>query len=75
MLQKPMKLARFVAGVVEGSALPVTVKIRLGESDSKMNVHRIVPLLERAGAAAVTIHGRSADARYRCAVLLFSNFN
>jgi len=65
MLQKPAKLARLVAGFVAQSPLPVTVKVRLGESDARMNYARLLPLLERAGAAAVIVHGRSADARYK----------
>ena len=41
MMQKPTRLARFVAGVAEGSALPMTVTIRLGENNSHMHVHKI----------------------------------
>ena len=65
LITKPLKLSRLVAGIVAQSPLPVTVKIRIGENDSKLNVHRLVPLLERAGAAAGIIHGRTTDARYR----------
>lgn len=36
-----------------------------GESSSSINADVIVPLLERAGAAMVTIHGRNAQERYR----------
>lgn len=42
--------------------LPLTVKVRLGESASKINVDEVVALLEQAGAAAVTIHGRRGEA-------------
>jgi len=38
--------------------LPLTVKIRLGENEKKINVQEVVGLLEEAGAAAVTLHGR-----------------
>ena len=37
LLRKPAKLARLVAGIAAGSPLPVTVKIRTGESASKIN--------------------------------------
>ena len=65
LLRSPRKLARLVAGIAEGSALPLTVKIRLGVTDSTANVERVVPALVEAGAAAVTIHGRSGEGRYK----------
>lgn len=37
-------------------------QIRLG-ADSNINVEEVVPLLEAAGAAAVTIHGRTMQVR------------
>jgi tRNA-dihydrouridine synthase len=36
-----------------------------GESSKKVNAIDLVPLLERAGAAAVTIHGRTMEQRYK----------
>jgi tRNA-dihydrouridine synthase 3 len=49
---------------VNGMALqlpvPLTVKVRLGENDKKINVEEVVGLLQEAGAAAVTVHGRWA---------------
>lgn len=58
LLRKPHKLARLVNGIAARLPLPLTVKIRLGESADKINVHEMVGLLEQAGAAAVTVHGR-----------------
>ncbi|PNH11073.1 tRNA-dihydrouridine(47) synthase [NAD(P)(+)]-like [Tetrabaena socialis] len=65
MLRKPRALARMVAGIAAESELPVTVKIRLGENEKSINVETVVEYLERAGAAAVTIHGRTAVQRYK----------
>ncbi|GIL91348.1 hypothetical protein Vretifemale_18979 [Volvox reticuliferus] len=65
MLRKPRALAKMVAGIAAESELPVTVKIRLGENDKKINVDTVVEFLERAGAAAVTVHGRTAEQRYK----------
>ncbi|GLI71425.1 hypothetical protein VaNZ11_016639, partial [Volvox africanus] len=65
MLRKPRALAKMVAGIAAESELPVTVKIRLGENDNKINVDAVVGFLERAGAAAVTVHGRTAEQRYK----------
>lgn len=47
-----------VNGIAAKSPLPLTVKIRLGENDDKINVEEVVGLLQAAGAAAVTVHGR-----------------
>jgi len=43
----------------------VTVKVRTGERMDKPNVDRVVPLLAAAGAALVTVHGRSMEQRYK----------
>ena len=65
LLRSPKKLARLVAGIAEGSPVPLTVKIRLGVTDSTANFEKVVPALVEAGAAAVTIHGRSGEGRYK----------
>mmetsp|Transcript_16089 Transcript_16089/g.40885 ORF Transcript_16089/g.40885 Transcript_16089/m.40885 type:complete len:451 (-) Transcript_16089:81-1433(-) len=63
--QKPKKLARLVQGIAAQSPIPLTVKIRIGKDDKSVNVHNVVELLQESGAAAVTIHGRTMQARYR----------
>ncbi len=39
------------------------MQIRLGESEKKVNVDRVVKLLSAAGAAAVIVHGRTMEQR------------
>jgi tRNA-dihydrouridine synthase 3 len=63
LLKKPTKLARLVAGLVAESDLPVEVKIRTGPGESNVNAPFVTALLEAAGAAAVTIHGRTMEQR------------
>jgi len=63
LLRKPTKLARLVNGIACGSPLPLTVKIRTGESERKVNAAHVVRLLEAAGAAAVVVHGRTMEQR------------
>jgi tRNA-dihydrouridine synthase 3 len=63
LLKRPAKLAKLVHGIVLASPLPVTVKIRSGESEARINAARVVELLQSAGAAAVTIHGRTKEQR------------
>lgn len=41
LLRKPTKLGRLVAGIAEGIPVPLTVKIRTGESASKINVMQV----------------------------------
>ena len=65
MLRKPAKLARLVALAAERSPLPLTVKIRTGVTDASPNLHVVVPALAAAGAAIVTVHGRSGEGRYK----------
>ena len=65
MLKKPRSLATLVHGIAMESELPLTVKIRLGESEKKINVDRVVKLLSAAGAAAITVHGRTMEQRYK----------
>lgn len=45
--------------------MPLTVKIRLGVTDSTANFEKLVPALVEAGAAAVRVHGRSGEGRYK----------
>lgn len=42
---------------------PVLPQVRTGETEKKINVRSLVPLLHEAGAAAVTVHGRTMEQR------------
>jgi tRNA-dihydrouridine synthase 3 len=65
LLRKPEKLARLVAGIASNLPIPLTVKIRTGQSEGSINVAKVVELLSSTGAAAVTVHGRTALQRYK----------
>ena len=65
LLKRPDALCRLVALTTqEIGDVPFTVKVRLGPSDSKINADRVVEGLTAAGAAAVTVHGRTMTQRY-----------
>ena len=64
MLKRPGSLEKLVGLTVASTTLPMTVKIRLGVSDSKINAHQVVEGLVNAGVAAITIHGRTMEQRY-----------
>ena len=48
-----------VRATVDAVKLPVTVKTRLGWDQSSINILEVAPMLEQAGAAALTIHCRT----------------
>jgi tRNA-dihydrouridine synthase 3 len=64
LLRSPSKLKKLVKGLVDGTNLPITVKIRLGCEADTMNCLENVKAAREAGAAAITIHGRTAQQGY-----------
>jgi tRNA-dihydrouridine synthase 3 len=64
LLRSPQKLGHLVKGLVDGSDLPITVKIRLGCEADTVNCLETVRAVREAGAAAITIHGRTAQQGY-----------
>ncbi len=65
LLKRPVRLAEMVAAVRAETDLPLSVKIRLGYTESKMNCVKVAQLVEEAGADAITVHGRTRAQRYR----------
>ena len=63
LLKKPKKLSRLIGGMAEGLPIPLEVKVRMG-IDS-VNIESVVEALEETGIAALTIHGRTAQQRYK----------
>jgi len=53
-----------------GGRVPVTAKIRLGWDDSCIVAPRLARLLEAAGIAAITVHGRTTEQYFKGAVRL-----
>jgi tRNA-dihydrouridine synthase B len=50
---------RIIGAVVEAVSVPVTVKMRTGTDRTHENAPRLARAAERAGAAMITVHGRS----------------
>ena len=64
-LMKDEKLAYdIVRAVVEAVSVPVTVKIRKGWDQNSVNAVSFAALMEKAGAAAIAVHGRTRDQMY-----------
>ena len=71
LLQFPERIGDIVQKVVaaakapNGTALPVTAKIRLGRTRDTINAIDVAQAVESAGGAGITIHGRTAADMYR----------
>jgi tRNA-dihydrouridine synthase B len=66
LLREPDRMGAIIERVVEACApTPVTAKIRLGCSRDKINAIDIAQVVEGAGAAALTVHGRTAADMFR----------
>ena len=64
LLQRPLHLGKLVAEMVAAVPVPVTVKIRLGWTESDQNASEVAKAIEEAGAKAITVHGRTREQRY-----------
>ncbi len=62
LLSQPERMGQIIEQVVAACApTPVTAKIRLGCSRDTINAIDIAQVVEGAGAAALTVHGRTAS--------------
>lgn len=64
LLKNPEKVYEIVKAVVESVNIPVTVKIRSGWDNNSINAVEISKMCEKAGASAITIHGRTRSQGY-----------
>ena len=58
------EIMRAVAHALEGTGVPMTVKMRTGWDETSKNAVGLALLAEQAGAAAVTVHGRTRAQRF-----------
>ena len=64
LMKDPELAARIVEAVVKTVSVPVTVKFRKGFDGGCVNAAEFAGLMEQAGAAAVTVHGRTRAQMY-----------
>ncbi len=64
LLRKPTRLGRLVATMKQAVSVPVTVKLRAGWSEARVNVREVARICEESGVAAIAIHGRTREQRY-----------
>jgi tRNA-dihydrouridine synthase 3 len=68
LARQPKRIHRIVEGMKRAvTRVPVTVKIRLGWSDTQRNYLEVARAAVDGGADAIVVHGRTRDARYRFA--------
>ncbi len=62
LLQDPRRVGAIVERVVKAcDPVPVTAKIRLGRTRCQVTANQVARAVETAGAAALTVHGRTAE--------------
>ena len=64
LMQDPELVYDIVYNVVKSVKKPVTVKIRSGWDSAHINAVEIAKLIEKAGASAIAIHGRTRAQMY-----------
>lgn len=64
MLKTPDLIGEVISSIVGAVKIPVTVKIRAGWDEEHINAVPITRIAERAGAKAITIHGRTREQGY-----------
>lgn len=65
LLQDPDNVYNIVKAVVEAVKKPVTVKIRIGWDFEHINCVENAKMIEKAGASAITVHGRTRSQFYQ----------
>lgn len=64
ILLDSQKIYEMLSAIVQAVDKPVTVKMRLGWDDDHINILENASLAEKAGVAAITIHGRTTKQFY-----------
>lgn len=64
LLRVPNKVYEITKAVVEATPLPVTVKIRIGWDENNINAVENAKMIEKAGACAIAVHGRTRAQMY-----------
>ena len=64
LMKKPRLAAEIVRACVRAVPVPVTVKMRIGWDDEHINAPELAKLCADAGAAAITVHGRTRAQMY-----------
>jgi tRNA-dihydrouridine synthase B len=64
LMREPEHAATVINAMAKAVKIPVTVKMRAGWNDRSRNAPELARRVQDAGAAAITIHGRTAEQSY-----------
>jgi tRNA-dihydrouridine synthase B len=64
LMREPEHAASVISAMTRAVKIPVTVKMRAGWNDSDRNAPVLAKMVQDAGAAAVAVHGRTAEQSY-----------
>ena len=64
LLKDPEKVYKIIKAVNDAVPVPVTVKIRSGWDHNSINAVEIAKIAEKAGASAISVHGRTRSQGY-----------
>src|SRR5262245_35589388 len=64
LMREPAHAASVIGAMTKAVKIPVTVKMRAGWNDANRNAADLARRVEDAGAAAVAVHGRTAEQSY-----------
>ena len=59
-----IKVEKITKAAVQNSDIPITVKIRKGWDNEHINAVEVAKVIEKSGASAITIHGRTRSEFY-----------
>lgn len=65
MMLDPERAYKVLKALVGAVSMPVTVKMRIGWDENRINVLEMAKLAEEAGVKAVAVHGRTREQFYR----------
>jgi tRNA-dihydrouridine synthase B len=64
LMREPAHAAGIVSAMAKAVRIPVTVKMRAGWTEEEINAPLLARMVADAGAAAITVHGRTAKQAY-----------
>ena len=64
LMKNPQLAYEILARMADSVKIPVTVKIRVGWDEKNINAPEIALLAEKAGVAAIAVHGRTREQYY-----------
>lgn len=64
LMKTPEKIREIISGIVKAIKKPLTIKIRIGWDDDDLTYLEVAKIAEEAGAAAISVHGRTRSQMY-----------